>query len=239
LLRSPRNGGFGAGCNLGIAGALARWPGLEPVLLLHPDAELRDGALAALQATQRRRGAGIVGCRIDDADGRPWFENGRIPRWTLAGFHTTADPLGEHATEFVTGACMLLDANLLRRGLRFDEGFFLYCEDADLCEQARALGATVWLAADARATHVGGGSQPGALVLGELTASRMYWLTRAKALFAGKRLTLPQRASFWFVALALKPLAGVAISRSLRFLPHYLRGLRDGWRAAAALSRPR
>ncbi len=236
LLRSPHNGGFGAGCNRGIDHALQHWPHLEGVLLLNPDAELAPGALGELLGTQRRHPrAGVVGCRIDDGAGRTWFANGRIPRWTLSGFHTGAPTALEHRTGFVTGACMLLHGDLLRGdprtpGLRFDERFFLYCEDADLCERVRQRGGELWLTHRARASHRAGGSQPGARVLGEFTAERLYWLTRAKVLFAARHLSWPQRACFLVLAAVGKPLLGLLQARSLRFLGPYWRGLRDGWR---------
>jgi GT2 family glycosyltransferase len=230
VLHAPHNGGFGAGCNFGIAHALDAQPGLGAVLLLNPDAELAPGGLAELLAVQARRGATIVGCRIVDGGGRPWFENGRIPRWTLAGFHVGASAADEHAAEFVTGACMLLDGDAVRAGLRFDEGYFLYCEDADLCERVRADGGGVWLTRRTQVVHRHGGSQPGATVLGDLTASRVYWLTRSKVRFACRHLSWLQRASFWGVAVLAKPLFGAWRERSLRFLSPYLRGLRDGLR---------
>lgn len=232
VLHAPHNGGFGAGCNLGIAHALAAQPQLAAVLLLNPDAELAPGGLAELLATQARRPqAAIVGCRIVDGAHQPWFENGRIPRWTLAGFHGRPGPGDEHATEFATGACLLLAGDALRAGLRFDEGYFLYCEDADLCEQARALGREVWLTRRTFAVHRHGGSQPGQAVLGDLTASRVYWLTRSKVRFARRWLRWWQRWVFYGVAGFGKPLVGLVRQRSWRFLPPYLRGLWHGLRA--------
>ena len=234
-VRSPRNAGFGAGCNLGIDRALAAWPELDYVLLLNPDAELGTHALAELLATARRHPqAGIVGCRIDDARGRSWFANGRIPRWTLSGFHCRAATAAEHRTTFVTGACMLLVGDLLRDGLRFCTDYFLYCEDADLCEQARHRGWQLWITQRATAIHVGGGSQPGEPVLGGLTADRLYWLTRAKVLFAHRHLRRFERWTFLALAWLCKPLVGLLLARSVRFLPAYWRGLRDGHRAARA-----
>lgn len=235
LLRSPHNGGFGAGCNLGFDRVLGLWPHVEHVLLLNPDAELAPGAIAELQATQRRHpAAGIVGCRIDDGEGRTWFANGRIPRWTLSGFHVAAPVADEHRTDFVTGACMLVCADLLRAGLRFDEAYFLYCEDADLCERVRLLGGELWLTHRALARHRSGGSQPGTPVLGELTAERLYWLTRAKVLFAARHLHWLQRGCFLAVAMIGKPLVGVLRTGSVRWLAPYWRGLRDGLRATRA-----
>jgi len=237
VLTSAHNGGFGAGCNLGIAHALQRWPRLGHVLLLNPDAELTPHALGELLATARAHPrAGIVGCRIEDGHGQTWFGSGRIPRWTLAGFHTTAPAAAEHRADFVTGACMLLAGDLLRLGLRFDERYFLYCEDADLCEAVRANGRELWITHRARAVHHAGGSQPGEPVLGELTASRLYWLTRGKAIFAARHLGFVERCVFWLVATIGKPLLGVLRTRSLAFLPPYWRGRLDG---ALAARRPR
>lgn len=239
LLHAGANGGFGAGCNLGIMFALRRWPELEHVLLLNPDAELAAGSLRELLATSwRHPDAGIVGCHIEDHDGRTWFANGRVPRWTLSGFHCAAPPLPEFPTDFVTGACMLLRADLLRAGLRFDESYFLYCEDADLCCEVRARGRGLWITHRAVARHAGGGSQPGVPVLGELSAERLFWLTRAKVLFARRRLGGLQRLVFLAIACVLKPLLGLLGSRSLRFLRPYGRGLVSGLRAAISPSGP-
>lgn len=232
LLTSWRNGGFGAGCNFAFAHAITRWPKLESVLLLNPDAELHDGALRELRDVMARRvDAGVVGCRIEDERGEVWFENGRVPEWTLSGSHCAAPAEDEFRTRFVTGACMLVRAELLRAGLRFDESFFLYCEDMDLCREVQSWGFELWITARAHATHRGGGSQPGAPVLGELTAERLYWLTRAKVLFARKRLPLRKRLVFLAVAAICKPLVGALAQRSLRFVGPYLRALRDGLRA--------
>jgi GT2 family glycosyltransferase len=234
-IRAPHNGGFGAGCNLGIATALTRWPELSHVLLLNPDAELEPGALAEMLATAARHpAAGVVGCHIDDGNGRTWFANGRFPRWTLSGFHCAPPARAEHRTGFVTGACMLLSADLLRAGLRFDESFFLYGEDADLCLEVLARGRELWITQHARARHQGGGSQPGQRVLGELTADRLFWLSRAKVMLARRHLSRLQRAAFYLIAAVCKPVLGVLRSRSVRFLGPHWRGLASGMRASLA-----
>lgn len=233
LVRSPRNGGFGTGCNLGIEHALARWPECEHVLLLNPDATLAPHGLGEMVATMRRQAdAGAVGCRIDGPDGQLCYGNGRWRPWTLSGSHGPA-PTGEveHRTAFVTGACMLLAADLLRSGLRFRADYFLYCEDMDLCREILARGRGLWVTQRASSRHEGGGSQPGEPVLGELTAERLYWLTRAKMLFARRWLRPWEFVAFVLVATVMKPMAGLALARSLRFLGPYWRGLRDGLRA--------
>ncbi len=232
LFRSEHNGGFGAGCNQGIEVALKQWPNAGHLLLINPDATLAAGALGKMIATANDHPlAGIVGCRIDDATGQAWFQNGRFPRWTLSGFHRPPPATREHETEFVTGACMLVTCDLLHAGLRFDETFFLYCEDADLCGEVTSRGRQLWITQEARATHRGGGSQPGEHVLNELSAERLFWLTRAKVLLARKRLNFVQRWTFLAIALGCKPIAGLWLSKSTRFLWPYLRGLASGFAA--------
>jgi GT2 family glycosyltransferase len=235
LVRTEKNGGFGAGANLGIAAALGAPGRLRHVLLLNPDAQLRPGAFAALAAcAERHPDAGIVGARIVDADGSLWFGNGRFPRWTLSRFHCAPpDGATEFACAFVTGCCMLVDAALLYEGLRFDERFFLYGEDADLCCEVHARGRALWITHAAVVEHQGGGSQPGAPVLDELNAERLFWLTRAKVLLAKKRLSPLQRWCFYAVAAFGKPLAALVTGRGVRWVAPYLRGLRAGLRARA------
>lgn len=234
LVCSEHNRGFGAGCNLGIEEALAQNAGLRHVLLLNPDTTVTAGFLERLLDTAAHHpDAGVVGCRIRRPDGSVWFENGRLRRWTLSRSHVRApEGAAVFETGFVTGALMLVDAALLRDGLRFDERYFLYAEDLDLCCEVRARGRTLWVDTRAEVVHAEGGSQRGeAPLLGALRARQLRWMTRGKALFARKRLGALEQLCFFAVALVLKPLAGVFVARSVRFLPPYFAGLWDGVRA--------
>lgn len=155
------------------------------------------------------------------------FENGRIRRYSLTRSHVQAPPgTGDVPTEFITGACMLLAADLLRSGLRFDEGYFLYVEDMDLCCAIAARGRTLWVARGATVRHEDGGTQPEPAVLGHMRARQLTWLTAGKVRFARKWLTPWQRACFFLVATVIKPIAGVLAARSTAFLRPYFAGLR-------------
>lgn len=224
------NRGFGAACNAGIDAALAAHPQLTHVLLLNPDAVLEAGCLDAMLTTWARRpDAGAVGARVLSMDGHSVrFENGRIRRHTLTRSHVQAPPgSGDIPTEFITGACMLIGADLLRSGLRFDEGYFLYVEDMDLCCAIAARGRTLWVAREATVRHEDGGTQPEPAVLGRMRARQLTWLTAGKVRFARKWLTPWQRACFLLVAILVKPIVGVLASRSTAFLRPYFAGLRQ------------
>ena len=61
--------------------------------------------------------------------------------------------------EIVTGCFLLIDRELWDQLEGFDDAFFMYAEEADLCYRARALGARPLLDPDATIVHYGGGSQ--------------------------------------------------------------------------------
>ncbi len=240
LLVTGHNRGFGSGCNAGIDAVLAECPRVQHVLLLNPDARATEGMVQQLCATAMAHpDAGIVGGTVRDTDsGDLQFANGCYRPLTLSRLHCAAPSTdAPFATTFVTGALMLLAADLLRSGLRFDERFFLYVEDLDLCREVHTRGRTLWIEPRAVALHQGGGcwrDEPP--VLGNLTAGQVYWLTRSKALFAAKRLSSGQRLVQLALAAIVKPVIGVLWQRSVKFLPPYFRGLRDGRRDAARLS---
>lgn len=227
------NRGFGAACNRGIEHVLAEDSAARFTLLVNPDAVVEpDCVQQLLRCAAAHPDAGVVGGKVLSADGqRVLFEQGRLRPFTLTGSHGTA-PAGqdEFETEFVTGALMLLDAELLRQGLRFDEGYFLYVEDLALCRAVRARGRTLWLNLRAVIRHVDGASQAaeGATGLG-MRPSQLYYLTRNKIRFARSYLPAWQRWVFYLVATLVKPGVGTLCGGGLGFLRVYARGLWDGF----------
>ena len=182
-----RNGGFAYGCNIG-------WrDGSSPyVLFLNPDGQLDADALRTLvHVAESRPRAGIVAPRIVDENGALQFSLRRFPRlrstyaqalflYRLAPTASWSDEIiraREHydvpgVQEWASGACLLVRRELLERLGGWDEGFFLYCEDIDLCLRAAALGSEVYYEPTATCTHLGGRSAPQAATLPLLAASR-------------------------------------------------------------------
>ena len=76
IVRSPRNGGFAYGCNLGMASGSADF-----VLLLNPDAEIDAASLAVLvDALRADPSLAGVGPRVVDDAGNLIFTQRRFPR---------------------------------------------------------------------------------------------------------------------------------------------------------------
>ena len=154
VLQLPRNRGFGAGCNAGMAAAET-----EFVLLANPDSRLSAEAVHRLvAAADAFATAAILAPMIRDEDGslvRSWDAAQARRRALPRRREAEPWPEGPLCAEFASGACMLLRA---RAGLRFDEALFLYYEDDDLCDAARTAGHAIVLVPDAVVTHAGGGS---------------------------------------------------------------------------------
>ena len=154
VLRNERNLGFGAANNRAFASATT-----EFVMLLNPDCSMtEEAALTLLSAARRYSGASAIGPQLSDRNGR--LELGyrlRLDRWS-----PRAGPAeGDLCVEFLSGACMLIRRCALERIGGFDEEFFLYQEDHDLCLRlARDCGELI-VCPDARATHLSRRSSAG------------------------------------------------------------------------------
>lgn len=159
-VHSPVNLGFAGGCNLGLRRALDG--GAEYVWFLNNDALPAPDSLRHLVAAAVRSDAAIAGAKIlRHGSEPPRLDSLAVSvdlhggRFRLVG-HDEPDR-GQHdelvAVDAVTGCALLLRADSARRLGGFDERFFLYLEDVDLCLRARAAGAVVVCVPPARVHH--------------------------------------------------------------------------------------
>jgi N-acetylglucosaminyl-diphospho-decaprenol L-rhamnosyltransferase len=159
LLRSPRNGGFAYGNNLGLAHCRG-----AAIMLLNPDTLMPAGGIAGLlESLAAHPEAGIVGPRLLRPDGsmhlacRRSFPTPSIAFYRFAGLSllfprsprfgrynlTFVDPGVALDVDSVCGACMLMRRSVLERVGPLDERFFMYGEDLDWCLRTREAGWTV------------------------------------------------------------------------------------------------
>ena len=153
------NRGYAGGNNAGIAVALAA--GAEVVVIVTQDVTLASGALAAMVAAASEAGVGIVGPAVVDASdarrvlslgeriGIPWL---CVPRTLLRYRRARREP---YDVGGVLGCVMLLTRRCVESTGGFDEGFFAYYEEVDLCLRARAHGFRIVCAPQALAAHDG------------------------------------------------------------------------------------
>jgi hypothetical protein len=173
LIASEVNLGFAAGNNLGFKQAQGQY-----ILLLNPDALLNAEALKrAIHYMDADVDAGMGGARLLDRDGRqqpsarmfPSLLNellvitglaARFPESRLFGrFDRTWDHSGQHATvDWVPGAFALIRKMALQQVGFFDERFFLYYEEVDLCRRFNESGWNICYWPDVVVRHWGGES---------------------------------------------------------------------------------
>ncbi|MBK1643688.1 glycosyl transferase [Thiocapsa imhoffii] len=173
LIRSELNLGFAAANNLGFTAARGRY-----LVLLNSDAFLTPGALErAVAEMDADPGIGLGGARLIGRDGA-WQPSARMfpsllnefltlsglaaryPRSRFFGAfdRTWADPLAPADVDWVPGAFSILRHDLLDRIGAFDESFFLYYEEVDLCRRVHAAGLRVRYWPDVVVVHIGGES---------------------------------------------------------------------------------
>ena len=166
LLRSERNLGYAGGMNLGIETMRARE--VDLVLLLSHDARLRPGALVRLgQAAEAQPDYGVLAPALVLAETEvPFSWGGTTSRWGTAAHlkvRPSDDVEGVAECAWVDGGTMLVRSAALERTGGFDERFWGYCEESDLCLRIRRSGFRVGVVLDAVAEQEPGGpKRPGA-----------------------------------------------------------------------------
>ena len=171
ILRNGANLGFGAGCNRGAAQAHG-----AALLFLNPDCRIESDTIGRLRSFMAPD-IGLIGAQIAGSDGvleaasrrrDPYLRTALMsmsglariaPHWTaLAGADVAADGSGVQSVDAVSGAAMLLPRAAFERVGGFDEGYFLHCEDLDLCRRVRDAGLRVACANAVRIVHAKGTS---------------------------------------------------------------------------------
>ena len=161
VVRNPGNLGFAAAANQG-----ARLGRGDLVLFLNPDAALDpvslDRLVAAVGDDDSVFAAGPRLRHPDGGDQRAWWPfPSASGTWIEAlGLHRLrrAAPGPDGSVPFVVGACLLVRRRRFEALDGFDERYWLYGEEADLCYRAARRGWTVRYVPEAAAEHVGGAS---------------------------------------------------------------------------------
>jgi len=153
VLSQRRNLGFGAAANRALRPSRAAY-----ALLLNPDAVLLPGSSAALlTSAQKHPDAAIVVPLQYGFDGNVRSLSYLEHPWRRAGLFVVPD--GECCVDVAPGTAMLLVLEKFRRQIGwFDERFFLYAEDTDLCLRVRSVGYSCILNPEAAVRHDPGNS---------------------------------------------------------------------------------
>ena len=220
VLPTGANLGFGAAANRGVAAC----PG-DYVLLLNPDTLVEPGTVKVLAAAlDRDPGLALVGPRIENLDGSLYPSARTFPSLADAMGHAflgLVNPSNrftrryrmldwDHAAardvDWVSGTCMLLRRSAFEAVGGFDERYFMYVEDVDLCWRLWHAGCRVAYEPAGCVVHTIGLSS-------EQSPYRMIAEHHRSLLrFSATTLTGPKRALVPLVA------AGLAVRTTLAWL---------------------
>lgn len=175
VVENPVNGGFGAGNNVGMQLGLS--DGTEPdfFYLLNSDAFPDEGAVHhLLKVMQEDPRAGMAGSHIRGEDGVDHCTIFRFP--SIAGelegaartglitrlFRNAVVPMDIPAhtmqVDWTAGASLLMRQKMIAQIGGFDQAFFLYYEETELCHRAARAGWKTYYVPDSRVVHVGSAS---------------------------------------------------------------------------------
>jgi GT2 family glycosyltransferase len=190
-IANAENAGFARGCNQGWRASRA-----PLVLFLNPDAEVTPGAVETLvRLLESRPAVGAAGPRTRGSDGTIQVSTGPdlapLAEWRqrrlvrgvarrAASALAKAEALHarEHEPAWVSGSCLIARRPALEAVDGFDERFFLYEEDADLCRRLREAGWRVVFTPEAEVRHHLGRSMskaPGRARLEYHRSHRLYY----------------------------------------------------------------
>jgi N-acetylglucosaminyl-diphospho-decaprenol L-rhamnosyltransferase len=170
LTASGRNLGFAAASNLAIREGRAPY-----VLCLNPDTRVTAGSLdRLLELIEAHPEVGICGCRLELEDGSIDHAAKRsfptplsaLGHFTGIGRRRDVGPLAAYRApeveagpvDAVNGAFMLIRRAALDEVGLFDEGYWMYMEDLDLCYRFAKAGWTTWYEPSATVIHAKAGT---------------------------------------------------------------------------------
>lgn len=239
LVEPSANIGFGGGMNRGVERAMAA--GATEFLLLNPDATIDAASIQRLREEVHRNPLALCAPTIVTGDGKPWFAGADLylDDGSIRAARKRIASRIEYCEPWLSGACLMVSADLWKISGGFVEEFFLYWEDVDLSYRVQKLGGQVICLPDALAVHDEGGTHRDAGAAMSSTAKSptyYYYNIRNRLLFAARNLDVDSQRAWQRHALRAAREVLLRGGRRQFVLQPYpvlsaaIRGLRDGSR---------
>jgi GT2 family glycosyltransferase len=245
------NYGFAHGCNLGAANSKG-----EYLLFLNPDTVANETALIGMLNNARsRNNHSVISCRQIRTDGSEEKPYGSfLSPMTLTGWlralnriysgdeSKLVDKAGNFSPDWVSGSVILLSSESFNRLGGWDEDFWMYFEDVDLCKRARNAGGDIILVKDVAIEHNHGGSsrnnvQISALTKCEVKISRHVYIAKheggTRKIYMQSFLVISNLAgglipAFFGILFFFSKSMKIALLTYLSLLKYYLNAFRSG-----------
>lgn len=218
VIRQDKNLGFSGGNNLAIEYAIKN--NADYVLILNNDTYVdRNFLEELLKVAGKEKSIGIVVPKIYFASGFEfhknrylqkdlgkifWYAGGKMDWANINGYHRGVDEIDNkqydviEETEIATGCCMLVKKEVFEKVGLFEDKYFLYYEDSDLCMRARKKGYKILYVPKSVVWHKNAGSSGG-------SGSQLqdYYITRNRLLFGFKFAPIRSRIALFRESIKL------------------------------------
>lgn len=232
LISLMQNTGFTGGYNVGIKTALKN--GADAILIINNDTLLDSDLLINLEkALYEKENIGLTVPKIYFAKGHEfhknrykkdelgkviWYAGGTMDWDNILSVHRGVDEVdhGQYdtiePTDFASGCCMLIKREVFEKMGVFDERYFLYYEDADLCMRIKQADYLLYYVPQAVVYHINASSSGGAG-----NSLQDYYLTRNQMLFGIRYAQFRSKLALYRQSLRL----------FLKGRPNQKRGIQD------------
>jgi GT2 family glycosyltransferase len=246
LIANEDNRGFPAANNQGLDAAQGRC-----VMLLNPDTEVREHALArVIEYLDAHGDVGAIGPQLLNSDGSVQSSRRRFPTFATGVFESTwlqgiapRDVLrryymgdvrddAPHEVDWLMGACIVVRREVLESVGGFDEAFFMYSEELDWCRRIKSAGWKIMYLPEAKVMHHSGKSSEQVVAARHIhfqTSKVRYFQKHRGRFTAGVLRVLLLAMYVWQIGLeGLKALLGHKRGMRIERIAAYRQVLRSG-----------
>lgn len=185
IFKTGSNLGFSKGINFGAEKAKG-----EFLLFINPDSVFKNGNLdGLLQIFKEKENVGAVGGKMMSFDGNDeksagkffnFFETVLLAFGLDEKFGVRFSPNHIKKVDFVSGGFMMISASLFKKLNGFDENFFMYIEDMELCFRIKKMGFDNYFTPESVVSHVGQGSSNKSFAIKNIYKGILYFYKKHK-----------------------------------------------------------
>ena len=203
IVENKKNYGFAKGCNMGAKSARGKY-----LLFLNSDTQILDrGFSKMIDFLEKNPKIAILGGKLENNDESPQPSAGKFYSLfnlliMLLGLERVgflrSSPNKIKRVDWVSGACMMVRKDVFEKLKGFDENFFMYIEDMELCFRAKKSGALTFVFPDIKLVHKSFGSSNRSFATINIYKGLLYFYKKHKSRLEYKiaRLMLEMKAQF-------------------------------------------
>lgn len=223
IISEQKNRGFAGGCNIGIQYALRK--GAEYTLLLNMDTIVDTALLSVL--IQYSDNNTVVApkiymndkCTIWYSGGRPDLTTGNVIQTMFASDDRDLSP---KSVKFISGCCILIHRDIWNKIGFFNENYFMYYEDVDLCMRFKQAGIRMLYIPETHIQHSVGGSSGG-----EISCLSQYFVVRNRLYFTEQYYKEPENGGLTVLRTILLERAFFEGDINEKYAPYVKAGIAD------------